>query len=220
MRLHRLGLHGITLILAILAITCEISRASKQCKAVVMDVHVKKCRLGAERAKRGLERFDLQKYDEKDETKRLEGPDYSKTQDTASHGVPRKRQLSPGQIGVIALPIVAQAINGAAKAQAYATSRTRYQDSSPSLMESTLGLPGYYLRRPYPFNRGLAPAFNDDLDLSDEELDELYNDIIYERFPRASKDEAWKIFLETAAKCCLNVDRCLKETMSIPCLES
>lgn len=62
-------------------------------------------------------------------------------------------------------------------------------------------------------------AFNDDLDLNDEELDELYNDI-YQRSPRASKQEAWKIFLETASKCCQNVDKCLRETMHIPCLAS
>lgn len=37
-----------------------------------MDVHMKKCRLGGERAKRGLERFDLLKYDEKYETKKQE----------------------------------------------------------------------------------------------------------------------------------------------------
>lgn len=37
-----------------------------------MDVHMKKCRLGAERAKRSLEKFDLQKYNEKYEAKRQE----------------------------------------------------------------------------------------------------------------------------------------------------
>lgn len=73
MHLHRSGADGIALILAILAITCEISWASKQCKTVVMDVHVKRCRLGAERVKRGLEKFDLQKYDEKYESKKEEG---------------------------------------------------------------------------------------------------------------------------------------------------
>lgn len=72
--MHQSGAGGIALILAILAITCEISWASKQCKSVVMDVHMKRCRLGAERAKRGLERLDLQKYDEKYESKRQEGP--------------------------------------------------------------------------------------------------------------------------------------------------
>jgi len=35
---------------------------------------MKRCRLGTERVKRGLERFDLQKYDEKFEAKRQEGP--------------------------------------------------------------------------------------------------------------------------------------------------
>lgn len=74
MQPHRSVARGIALILAILAITCEISWASKQCKTAVMDVHVKRCRLGAERAKRGLERFDLQKYDEKYQAKRQEGP--------------------------------------------------------------------------------------------------------------------------------------------------
>jgi len=38
-----------------------------------MDVHMKKCRLGA-RVKRGMEKFDLQKYDEKYESKRQEQP--------------------------------------------------------------------------------------------------------------------------------------------------
>lgn len=65
----------------------------------------------------------------------------------------------------------------------------------------------------------IRQAINDDLDfdLNDEELDELYSDI-YERLPRASKDEAWKVFSETASKCCQNVDRCLKETTYVPCL--
>jgi len=74
MHLHRSEACGIALILVILAITCEISSANKQCKTIVMDVHMKKCRLGTERVKRGLERFDLQKYDEKFEAKRQEGP--------------------------------------------------------------------------------------------------------------------------------------------------
>lgn len=39
-----------------------------------MDMHVKKCRPGVERAKRGLERLDLQKYNDKYEAKRQEGP--------------------------------------------------------------------------------------------------------------------------------------------------
>ncbi|XP_011707439.1 PREDICTED: uncharacterized protein LOC105462497 [Wasmannia auropunctata] len=224
MHLHRSGACEIALILTILAVTYEISWASKQCKTVVMDVHVKKCRLGAERIKRGLERLDLQKHDEKYETKRQEGPDYSKMKD--SHGVPQKRQLTPAQIGGIAMPIVTQAIDGAAKARAYATSGAEYQDPSPSLTGLPFGWwPGYYLRAPYPFDQGLASfrasAFNDDLDLdlNAEELDELYHDI-YERLPRASKDEAWKVFLETASKCCQNVDKCLKETMHVPCLGS
>ena len=73
MHLHQsYGACGIVLILAILGITCEISWASKQCKTVVMDVHVKRCRLGTERAKRGLEKFDLQKYTDKYEAKRQE----------------------------------------------------------------------------------------------------------------------------------------------------
>ncbi|XP_024871610.1 uncharacterized protein LOC112454446 [Temnothorax curvispinosus] len=224
MRLHQSGAHRIALILAILTVTCEISWASKQCKSVVMDVQVKKCRLGAERAKRGLERFDMQKYDEKYEAKRQEGPDYSKMKDSATHGVPQKRQLSAGQISGITLPIVAEAINGAARARVYATSGTEYSDPRPSLLGSTLGWPReHYFAPPYPLGRGVvpvrAPALNDGLDLNDEELDELYNDI-YERLPRAPKDEAWKVFLETASKCCQNVDRCLKETMYVPCLES
>lgn len=68
MHLHRSEAHRIALILII---TCGISWASTQCKTIVMDVHMKKCRLGA-RAKRGLEKFDLQKYDEKYESKRQE----------------------------------------------------------------------------------------------------------------------------------------------------
>lgn len=64
-----------------------------------------------------------------------------------------------------------------------------------------------------------SQAFSNDLgfDLNSEELDELY-DNIYERLPRASKDEAWKIFLETASKCCQNINKCLKEAVHIPCL--
>ncbi|XP_011638797.1 uncharacterized protein LOC105428285 [Pogonomyrmex barbatus] len=223
MHLYRSAAQKIALILAILAITCEISWASKQCKTVVMDVHMKRCRLGAEdRAKRSLERFDLQKYDEKYEAKRGEGPDYSKVND--SHGVPQKRQLSHVvQVGDIALPIVTEAINGAAKARAYTTSGTGYYDPKPSPVGSILGWPGYYLTAPYPLGRGfvpfLTPDFNDaiDLYLNDEELDELYNDI-YKRLSRASKDEAWKVFLETASKCCQNADKCLKETTYVPCL--
>lgn len=54
-----------------MAIMCEISWGSTQCKTIVMDVHMKKCRHGA-RAKRDMERIDLLKYDEK--LKREEGP--------------------------------------------------------------------------------------------------------------------------------------------------
>ncbi|XP_018307615.1 uncharacterized protein [Mycetomoellerius zeteki] len=224
MYLHQTRACGIMLILAILGIICEISWASKQCKSVVMDVHVKRCRLGIERAKRGLEKFDLQKYTEKYEAKRQEESDYSKPKNSASHGVPQKRQLTSEQVSGIILPIVAEAINGASKARAYASGRG-YHDSNLSLTGSILNRSGYHLRVPYPFDRGFVsfhtPAYNNDLDLNlnAEELDELYNDI-YERLPRASKDEAWKIFLETASKCCQNVDKCLKETTHLPCLGS
>lgn len=68
MHLHRSEAHRIALILII---TCGISWASTQCKTIVMDVHMKKCRLGV-RAKRGLEKLDLRKYDEKCESKRQE----------------------------------------------------------------------------------------------------------------------------------------------------
>lgn len=65
----------------------------------------------------------------------------------------------------------------------------------------------------------ILQAANEDfgLDLSNDELEELYNDI-YERAPRASKEEAWKAFLETASRCCQNIDRCKKDTMHVPCL--
>ncbi|GAB1859861.1 hypothetical protein CAJAP_01099 [Camponotus japonicus] len=222
MHLHRSEVHWIALILII---TCGISWASTQCKTIVMDVHMKKCRLGA-RVKRGMEKFDLQKYDEKYESKRQEQPDhYPWPNDSVSHGVPQKRQLSSEPItGDIGLPIVAEAINGAAKARAHIVSGTGYYDPGPSLLRPTFGRSGYYSLMPYPLDRRSVtpfrtPAFNDDLELNDEELDELYNDI-YERSPRASKQEAWRIFLETASKCCQNVDKCLKETMRIPCLAS
>ncbi|XP_012542590.1 uncharacterized protein LOC105840252 [Monomorium pharaonis] len=210
----------IVLILAILAVTCEFSLGSKQCKTIVMDIHMKRCRLGAERTKRGLEKFDLQKYDEKYGTKRQEESDYSKMK-VESHTVPQKRQLSPIQVSSIALPIVTGAINGAAKARSYSISGTEF-DLSPGLMNPALVWPGYYLRSPYSFGGTFSPfsaPANDDLDLylNNEELDELYNDI-YERLPRAPKEEAWKVFLETASKCCQNVDKCLKETMYVPCL--
>ncbi|KYN15450.1 PREDICTED: uncharacterized protein LOC108764982 [Trachymyrmex cornetzi] len=225
MHLHQSGACGIVFIMAILGITCEISWASKRCKTVVMDVHVKRCRLGTERAKRGLEKFDLQKYTDKYETKRQEESDYSKSKNSTSHGVPQKRQLTLEQVNGIALPIVAKVINDASKARTYA-SGIEYQDSSLSLTtRSILNRLGYPLWAPYPFGGGFVPfrtlAYNDDLDLNlnAEELDELYNDI-YERLPRASKDEAWKIFLETASKCCQNVDKCLKETTHVPCLGS
>lgn len=67
--------------------------------------------------------------------------------------------------------------------------------------------------------RNVQQDYSDDLryDLAGEELDELYNDI-YERRPRGSKEEAWKAFLETASKCCQNVDKCLKDPTYIPCL--
>ncbi|KYM93904.1 hypothetical protein ALC62_15477 [Cyphomyrmex costatus] len=222
MHLYQSGACGFMLILTILGITCEISWANKQCKTVVMDVHVKRCRLGTERAKRGLEKFDLQKYTEKYEAKRQEEADYSKLKNSGSHGVPQKRQLTPEQVSSIALPIVAEAINGASKAhRAYTEFGTEYDDSNLSLTGSTLGWPGYYLKAPYPFGGGSVPfrtpAYNNDLNLNAEELDELYNDI-YERLPRASKDEAWKIFLEIASKCCQNADKCLKEMTHVPCL--
>ncbi|XP_018050344.1 PREDICTED: uncharacterized protein LOC108688552 [Atta colombica] len=224
MHLHQSGTCRIVLILAILGITCEISWASKQCKTVVMDVHVKRCRLGTERAKRGLEKFDLQKYDtDKYEAKRQEESDYSKSKNLASHGVPQKRHLTLEQVSSIALPIVTKAINGASQARAYASGIGSH-DSSLSLTRGPIR-PRYHLWAPYPFGGSFVsfrtPAYNDDLDLNlnAEELDELYNNI-YERLPRASKDEAWKIFLETASKCCQNVDKCLKETTHVPCLGS
>lgn len=83
-------------------------------------------------------------------------PDYSKVKDATLHGVPRKRQLPAGRVSGIALPIVAEAINGAAKAQAYATG-TGYYDSGPSLIRSTLGWPKRYRGTPYPL--GLLRAF-------------------------------------------------------------
>ncbi|KAM0727575.1 hypothetical protein ACS0PU_005824 [Formica fusca] len=221
MHLHRSEAHRIALILII---TCGISWASTQCKTIVMDVHMKKCRLGA-RGKRGLEKFDLQKYDEKYESKRQEHSGYyPRVNDSASHGVPQKRQLSSELVASdIAPPIVTAAINGAAKARAHIVSGTGYYDPGPSLLRPTFDRSGYYSPAPYPLGRKnvtpfRAPVFNDDLDLNDEELDELFNDI-YERSPRASKEEAWKVFLETASKCCQNVDKCLKE-MHIPCLAS
>ncbi|KAL6441666.1 hypothetical protein ACFW04_003649 [Cataglyphis niger] len=219
MHLHRSEAHRIALILII---TCGISWASTQCKTIVMDVHMKKCRLGV-RAKRGLEKFDLRKYDEKYESKRQ--ADYPRVNDSASHGVPQKRQLSSGLVaGDITLPIVLAAINGAAKARAHIVSGTGYYDPGPSLLRPIFDRSGYYSLVPYPLGKRSVtpfrvPAFNDDLDLNDEELDELYKDM-YERSPRASKEETRKVFLETASKCCQNVDKCLKETTHIPCLTS
>lgn len=86
---------------------------------------------------------------------------YLKTKDSMSHDIPQKRQLSPGQISGIALPIVTEAINGAAKARAYTTSGTEpHYNPSPSLMGSTLGWSESpeYLRMPYPFTRGFLPV--------------------------------------------------------------
>lgn len=85
--------------------------------------------------------------------------DYSKVKDSALHGVPQKRQLSmlsPMRVDGIALPIVSEAINSAAKTRAYATSGTGYYPNS-NLMGYTFGWPGYYLRTPYPSGRGFAP---------------------------------------------------------------
>ncbi|EZA50634.1 hypothetical protein X777_10985 [Ooceraea biroi] len=216
MRLHRNGEHRIVLILVL--ITCGISWASMQCKMVVMDVHMRRCRLGAGRTKRATERFDFQKYDEK--SKRQEGPDYS----TESHdfSAPQKRQLTPGRIGDIILPIAVETAN---RARTYTTSGTGYYDPGPSLIERIYGRPGYYPSSSYPPGKSITPfraptlrIFEDfGLDLNNEELEELYNDI-YERLPRAPKEEAWKAFLETASKCCQNIDRCKKETTHIPCL--
>ncbi|EGI57347.1 PREDICTED: uncharacterized protein LOC105154129 [Acromyrmex echinatior] len=225
MYLHQSQACGIVLILAILGITCEISWASKQCKTVVMDVHVKRCRLGTERAKRGLEKFDLQKYTDKYEAKRQEESDYSKPKNSALHSVPQKRQLTLEQVNGIVLPIVTKAINDASQARAYASGIGSHDSSLSLTRGSILTRPEYHLWAPYPFGGSFVsfrtPAYNDDLDLylNAEELDELYNDI-YERLPRASKDEAWKIFLETASKCCQNVDKCLKETTYVPCFGS
>ncbi|XP_029154924.1 uncharacterized protein LOC114928008 [Nylanderia fulva] len=215
MHLHRIEAHRIALILIF---TCGVSWASTQCKTIVMDVHMKKCRLGA-RAKRGLEKFDLQKYEKGQEQR----DHHHEVNDSASH-VPQKRQLlSSGLVaGDIALPIVAEAINGAVKARAHLAPGTGYYGPGPSLLNPIFNRSGYYSAPPHPFNRRAptpfrGPAFDDDFELDDEELDELYNDI-YERSPRASKEEVWKVFLETASKCCQNVEKCLKETMHIPCL--
>ncbi|CAL1685379.1 unnamed protein product [Lasius platythorax] len=157
MHLHRIEAHRIALILII---TCGISWASTQCKTIVMDVHMKKCRLGA-RAKRGLEKFDLQKYDEKYGSKRQEQSDYyPEMNDSASHGVPQKRQLSPGLVvGDIALPIVTEAINGAAKARARLVSGTGYYDPRPSLLSPTFDRSGYYSTAPYPLGRRVVTPF-------------------------------------------------------------
>jgi len=75
--------------------------------------------------------------------------------DSTWHGVPHKRQLTPGQVGGIALPIVTEAINSAAKARAYSTSGTEYHDPSSSLIGSTFDWPGY-LRPPYPLGESFA----------------------------------------------------------------
>ncbi|XP_032677911.1 uncharacterized protein LOC116847236 [Odontomachus brunneus] len=205
--------------LMIAAIMCKISWASMQCKTIVMDIHMKKCRLGA-RAKRDVERLDLLKHDEK--LKRKEGPDYfSKMNNDPMyfHGVPQKRQLtySP-QVDDIAVPIVMDALNRAA--QAYFSFNAGYYNRALSSTGHSLGWSDYpsITTRPLVAS-SLYTAFSDDfdLDLNSEELEELY-DNIYKRVPRASKDEAWRIFLETASKCCQNVDKCLKETVHIPCL--
>ncbi|XP_072746533.1 uncharacterized protein [Anoplolepis gracilipes] len=221
--MHRTEAHGIALILII---TCGISSASMHCKTIVMDVYMKKCRLGA-RTKRGLEQFDLQKYDEKYGSKRQEQPAYyPEINDSASHGIPHKRQLSSTLVDDIALPIVAEVINGAAKTRrAHVMSGTGYYDPGPSLLRPTFGRSGYYSPVPYSFGRRNSgtpfrvPDFNDDIDLNNEELDELYN-TIYQRSPRTSKEEASKVFLQTASKCCQNVNKCLTELIHIPCLAS
>ncbi|XP_014469390.1 PREDICTED: uncharacterized protein LOC106741670 [Dinoponera quadriceps] len=206
MRLHRVAY----LILATMVITCKISWASTQCKAVVMDVHMKKCRFGS-RIKRDVERLDLLKHDEKFQWKGLDY--FSSDVSMSPHGVPRKRQVSR-RIGDITLPIVVDVINGA-------FSETGYYDRTSSSAGRSSGWSDYgptISSRPLvtPF---FSTAVSDDLglDLNSEELDELY-DNIYERLPRTSKEEAWKVFLETASECCQNVDRCLKEAVHVPCL--
>lgn len=155
MHLHRIEAHRIALIVVI--ITCGVSWASKQCKTIVMDVHMKKCRLGA-RAKRGLEKFDLQKYDEKYESKRQEPDHHPEMNDSASHGVPQKRQLSSGLVaGDIVLPIVAKAINAGG---AHLVSGTGYYGPGPSLLNPIFDRSGYYSPSPYPLSRRVVTPFH------------------------------------------------------------
>ncbi|KAG7187988.1 hypothetical protein KM043_013944 [Ampulex compressa] len=69
--------------------------------------------------------------------------------------------------------------------------------------------PPAHVRRMTHFDMGLG--------LDSAELEELYNEIT-ERLPRAPKDDAWKIFLDTAAKCCQNSQACLKEARHVSCM--
>ncbi|XP_012227277.1 uncharacterized protein [Linepithema humile] len=222
MYLHHIRVYRITLILAIVAITCRISWASTQCKTAVMDVHMKRCRLGAGRIKRGLERFDLKhddtlKYDKK--SKKQEGPDSSEVNDWPSRGTPQKRQILGDVASDFVQPMMR--VMGSATQPKVPFGTGLYDSFDPS----DLGPLSTWSSLPpvlYFLGQGLRTLHldnNNDLgfDLDDEELDELYNDI-YKRQPRGSKEEAWKAFVETASKCCQNVDRCLKETTFIPCL--
>lgn len=85
-------------------------------------------------------------------------PDYLRPNNSVSHGVPQKRQLSSGLItGDIALPIVAEAINGAAKARAHIVSGTGYYE--PSLLRPTFDRSGYYSLMPYPLDRRSVTPF-------------------------------------------------------------
>lgn len=81
--------------------------------------------------------------------------------DSASHGVPQKRQLSSGLVaGDITLPIVLAAINGAAKAaRAHVVSGTGYYDPGPSLLRSIFDRSGYYSLVPYPLGKRSVTPF-------------------------------------------------------------
>ncbi|XP_015605580.1 uncharacterized protein LOC107272691 [Cephus cinctus] len=55
------------------------------------------------------------------------------------------------------------------------------------------------------------------MDLTSNEVEELYK--VYERLPRASmsKEDAKKLFIEMAAKCCQNLNNCILDEKLIPC---
>ncbi|XP_012280088.1 uncharacterized protein LOC105699556 [Orussus abietinus] len=221
-------------ILLLLGALCSLgpSEGSMECKNTIMNVMMQQCSGLGFKIKRSSQ----------DVSPRAEGPPEgdpdlppvpwplvrppSGPRETSSTRV--KRQVSPEtaeMMGRFAAPIVSQVIQDARRNREL----SRYSRVAPVI--SYPAPVGYY----GPFGLGqqqamqppsgvLPPASGDDLgfrdgiDLSPEEVEELYNDVL-ERLPRAArnKDESKKLFMTMAARCCQDVDVCLRDEKLSPC---